>query len=203
MTGSRGGGGGGGAEGAVNHEVLSRSPERLKPQEWTRIQLETSRHGHFEAVESRTGGGFNMAFAGMDTASHRQGFDFDPQSSFTKTATGRVREVDAEFPIGKRVGSVYPQNIPSAKTTRHVVPHTIYDYKGGSDKHFHDKELLDTVRPIGMGAQPANSHFYGVPQSPRLGVTPKMGDQPLPDTIKAQSWAGHIIAVGGGAGVTK
>lgn len=180
------------------HEWLDRAPDRLAAPSWARIQLETS-HAHFEAVDAR---GATMAFAGRDTASHRQGFDFDEPASFSRTATGRLVKNDAEFPIGKRAGYANGLN-RLTKTTRHVVPGTVYDYSGGSgDAHFTDKALLDTVRPAAMGAQPTARATFGVPHSPRNGLSRKLGSDPLPDTIKASTWAGHILEARGGAGVT-
>jgi hypothetical protein len=182
------------------HEWLDRSPERLPAPSWTRGMLETLPFGHFEAVDARTAQGAKMAFAGKDNEAHRQGFDFDETASFERTQMGRVVDVDKEFPRGRRTGEFYGQNKPT-HTTRHVVPGTVYDYFKGSDAHFTDKALLDPVRPAAMAAQPAKRGDYGTPHSPRLPR--KLGSDPLPDKVRAETWAGHILAANGGAGVAK
>ena len=198
---ARSGGGGAGSRGATAHEWLDRDPERLPAPAWTRGMLETQ-SCHFEAVDARAALGGTMAFAGKDTASSRQGFDFDAPDALTRTAAGRTAEVDAEFPIGKRAGAAfYPQSKPTT-TTRHVVPGVVYDYFKGTDGIYTDRPLLDPVRPTMMAAQPTAPATFGTPHSPRNGLSRKLGSDPLPDTVKATTWAGHILAAGGGAGVT-
>lgn len=197
-------GGSGASSGSFlrTHEWLDRDPERLPAPSWTRGMLETLPFGHFEAVDARAAQGGTMAFAGKDNEASRQGFDFDEPASFERTQTGRLVDSDREFPRGKRAGDMYEQN-RRTDTVRHVVPGTVYDYFQGSDAHFTDRPLLDPVRTTAMAAQTTARGDYGTPHSPRLGVSRKLGADPLPDAVKASTWAGHILAANGGAGVTK
>ena len=208
-----GGGGGssssGGAHRAGIHEVMDKDPQRLHPANWVLGHLETQPFGHFEIKELRSGGTLDMAFAGKDTESTWRGYDYDAPASFSQTGpmgragTGRLREVDAEFPIGKRYevnpraapGVLYPQRSSLQESMRvqsHRVQGRVYDYSGagGSDGVFTDQALLDTVRPSltgGPGAvlsRPAQEGF-AVPQGTLAGRN-RYGQAAFPPHIGEQ-----------------
>ena len=219
--GSGGGGGGGGGGGSSSsggahragiHEVMDKSPQRLHPSNWVLGHLETQPFGHFEIKELRSGGTLDMAFAGKDTESTWRGYDFDAPASFSQTGpmgragSGRLREVDAEFPIGKRFevnprqapGVLYPQRSSLEESMRvqsHRVHGRVYDYGsggggGGGDGVFTDGPLLDTVRPSltgGPGAvlsRPAQEGF-AVPQGTLAGRN-RYGQAAFPPHIGEQ-----------------
>jgi hypothetical protein len=213
---SAGGGGGGGAASprqptgrAGVHEVMDRSPQRLHPSGWVLGNLETQPFGHFEVKELRAGGTLDMAFAGKDTASTWRGYDFDGKESFGETGpvgragSGRVREVDAEFPVGKRFevnpraapGVLYPQRSSlqeSYRVATHRVSGRVYDYRGsgGSDGVFTDAPLLDAVRPAVTGGPAAvlskpQEEGFAVPHSTLVGRN-RYGQAAFPKQIGEQ-----------------
>jgi len=194
-------------ERAGMHQVLDKSPQRLDPSGWVVGNLETQPFGHFEVKELRTGGSFDMAFAGKDTASTWRGYDFDAAESYTQTGTlgragtGRLREVDAEFPVGKRMevnprqapGILYPQRSSLEESMRvqsHRVHEKVYSYSSGGDGVFTDGPLLDTVRPSVMSG-PASvpskpkEEGYGNPHSAIAGRN-RYGQDPYPKHIGEQ-----------------
>jgi len=194
------------------HEWLDAAPRRLAPEGWGLGNLETQPFGHFEIAEARSGGVFNMAFAGMDTASTWRGYDFDPASSFAQTGpcgrpgVGRVKEIDAEFPYGKRMeedpkrapGKLYSQRgsleESSERMTIHRIQGRVYDYAGGEagkDGVFSDAPLLDRVRPSHMEQVPPSipAQGYGNPHSAAVGGTAKgnrYAQQPFPREVGEQ-----------------
>lgn len=150
----RGGGGAGGEQALdgsfVRKYVCDQAPDRLDPRRWTRGSLETLPFGHFEAVEAAHGGVMNMAHSGRDTASSWRGYDFDGEGTLSRTATGRIREIDAEFPVGKRVeGYAQRKSVEAtaASTVRHRIPGNVYS---ADDGIMTDTALLDDVRPAMM-----------------------------------------------------
>ena len=189
------------------HETLDRSPQRLHPSGWVLGNLETQPFGHFEVKELRSGGVTEMAFAGKDTESTWRGYDFDAPSSYTQTGTlgragtGRLREVDAEFPIGKRMelnprqapGILYPQRSSLQESMRvqaHRVHEKVYAYGSAGDGVFTDAPLLDAVRPAVMAGPAAVlskpvADGYGNPHTALAGRNRYMQD-PYPRHIGEQ-----------------
>ena len=193
-------------ERAGMHHWLDKSPQRLAPAGWVMGNLETQPFGHFEVKELRSGGVADMAFAGKDTESTWRGYDFDHPSSFTQTGplgrsgSGRLKEVDAEFPIGKRFevnpkqapGVLYPQRSSLQESMRmqsHRVHEKVYDFSGGSDGVFTDGPLLDTVKPAAMASDALLRSVpfagYGNPHSKAAGRN-RYADQPYPKPIGEQ-----------------
>ena len=192
------------ADRAGQHELLDRSPQRLAPTGWVMGNLETQPFGHFEIKELRSGGAADMAFAGKDTESTWRGYDYDAPGSFTQTGplgragTGRLKEVDAEFPVGKRMelnprlapGVFYPQRSSLEESMRvqtHRVPERVYSYGPGGDGVFSDGALLDTVRPAAMAgfAPPKAVDGYPTPHSAIAGRN-RYGQDPYPKHIGEQ-----------------
>ena len=199
---------GGGRPG--RHEVVDKDPQRLHPSGWVLGQLETAPFGHFEVQDARRAAtGATMAFSGKDTESTWRGYDFDPPHSFGATGpmgrpgAGRLAEVDAEFPVGKRMeanprrapGVLYSQRgslEESMRVQSHRVSGKVYDYSGaaGSDGVFTDGPLLDTVRPTltaGPLAPPPRpaAEGYGLPQSSTAGRN-RYGQAAFPGHIGEQ-----------------
>jgi hypothetical protein len=139
----------------------------------------------------------DMKFSGKDTESTWRGYDFDTPASFAQTGSmgrpgvGRVREVDAEFPIGKRCINAdqpggYPQRKAFAQTAATTVVHRIgrgvYDYGlGGAEGGAEGGSVMQ--RSFKGGALQSLGASSGRPGGPDGIFT----DAALHDSIKADA----------------
>lgn len=134
----------------------------LDPEDWSPQRLSSGMYGHYDENKRPS-----KHFTGRTRESHVYMDHYVDPNSFTFTSTGRILEVDDEFPIGKRVHGYPHKYMDTTRTVKHHSTNTIYDE---SDGPFTDYALrdVDDVRALTM--QDTTTRRYRFDDSLRAGV---------------------------------
>lgn len=150
---------------AARQTRRARARETLAPQHFTAQAMESTMHGHFEIRDAAVAaaGGRAGAWAGKDTEGSLRycggADDFNAQP-LTATGKGRYAELDAEFPLGRRVVG-YPYR--SQQTGAYLKHQSMTGVYEAGDGVFTDDAPLskDVVR-----SSIAKQHVEAMPHQP-------------------------------------
>lgn len=120
--------------------------DMLEPHMFSEQAMKGTVHGHFETQDAkRAVGDFTLAYGGKDTLSHVQFDDYNSRP-LSMTAKGRVAEVDAEFPRGKRVEGYLHNSRATGEYLRHRSSQAVYGTEDGvmRDSFLDDKSEVRT-----------------------------------------------------------